>query len=90
MKCTDHRAAEGRVFRQDAGSLGLRPAARPAVRLGALGAQHHPGALVAAHTVPSGQGAAVRRTLLFLRIHLLVHSKSPSWITHTHIIKSET
>lgn len=53
-KCTDHRAAEGRVFGQDAGSLGLRPAACPAMGLGALGAQHHPGTLVARHTVPSG------------------------------------
>lgn len=83
VRHTDHGAAEGRVLRQDAGSLGLRPAARPAVGLRAVGAQHHPGAMVAGYTVPPGQGAAVRRTLFFLRIHLLVHSKSSSCITHT-------
>lgn len=74
----DHGATEGGVFGQDAGALGLRPAACPAVRLGALGAQHHPGALVAGHTVPSGQGAAMRRALFLLRVHFLVHRQSSS------------
>lgn len=50
----DHGAAKGCVLRQDAGSLGLRPTACPAVGLGALGAQHHPGALVTGYTVPPG------------------------------------
>lgn len=50
----DHGAAEGCVLRQDAGSLGFCPAACPTVGLGALGAQHHPGALVAGYTVPPG------------------------------------
>ncbi len=84
LRCTDHGAAEGRVLGQDAGSLGLRPAARSAVGLCAVGAQYHPRALVAGHTVPPGQSATVRRTLFFFWIHLLVHSKSSSWITHTH------
>ena len=84
VSCTDHGAAEGRVLGQDAGSLGLRSAARPAVGLCALGAQHHPGALVAGHTVPPGQGATMRRTLLLLWVHFLVHSKSSGWITHAH------
>lgn len=66
VRLTDHWAAEGRVLRQDAGSLGLRPAARPAVGLCALRAQHHPGALVAGDAVPPGQGAAVGRALLLL------------------------
>ena len=65
MMHTDHWAAEGCVLGQDACSLGLRPAARPAMGLGALGAQHHWGALVAGHTVPPGQGATVRCALLF-------------------------
>lgn len=52
--CADHGAAKGRVLRQDAGSLGLGSTAGPAVGLGALGAQHHPGALVAGYTVPPG------------------------------------
>lgn len=34
---THHGAAEGRVLGQDAGSLGLGPAACPAVGLGTLG-----------------------------------------------------
>lgn len=50
----DHGAAEGCVLRQDAGSLGFCPTACPTVGLGALGAQHHPGALVAGYTVPPG------------------------------------
>lgn len=50
----DHRAAEGCVLRQDAGSLGFRPAACPAVGLGAVGAQHHPPAVVAGYAVPPG------------------------------------
>lgn len=32
----DHGAAEGGVLREDAGALGLRPAAGPAVGLGAV------------------------------------------------------
>lgn len=59
VRRTDHGAAEGRVLGQDAGSLGLRPAARPAVGLGALGSQHHAGALVAGHAVTPGQSATV-------------------------------
>lgn len=50
----DHWTAKGCVLRQDAGSLGFCPAACPAVGLSAVGAQHHPAALVAGDTVPSG------------------------------------
>ena len=70
----NHGAAEGGVLGQDAGPLSLGAAARAAVGLGALGAQDHAGALVAAHAVPPGQGAAARRALrLLLRLQLLVH-----------------
>lgn len=50
----DHWAAKGCVLRKDAGSFGFCPAACPAVGLGAVGAQHHPAAVVAGYTVPPG------------------------------------
>lgn len=81
---THHGAAEGRVLGQDAGSLGLRPAACPTVGLGTLGPQHHTGALVTGHAVPPGEGATVRHALFLLRVHFLVHGKSSSWKTNTH------
>lgn len=78
MRSTDHGAAEGCVLGQDASSFSLCPAARPAMGLCALRAQHDVGALVAGYTVSSGKGAAMRFALFFLRINLLIHSKPSS------------
>lgn len=69
---------------EDASPLGLGPAARPAMGLGAVGAQHDASALMAGDAVPSGQGASVGHELLLLGIDFLIHSNPSSCVAPRH------